>query len=100
MLYHEKSKEGQMERLITAIPAYFAPYLISDEPDYTCWVAAILAFIFGGTTELVLATLGVIGYIRYRHLKRKKEEMTGKTEESLIEKLRSFIDKYYHQKQI
>jgi len=86
-----------MHRIILAIPAYFAPYIISDEPDFACWVTAILALLLGGTVGAVLAAVGVIGFFRFLRLKRigQKEikERAEEAKERLITTVRSFINK-------
>jgi len=84
-----------MSRIILAAASYFAPYSVSDEPDFACWVTAILALLLGGTVGAVLAVVGVIGFFRFLKLRKMGKELTERAEEvkeKLVEKVRSFIN--------
>jgi len=86
-----------MDRIILAFAAYFAPYVISDEPDFACWVTAILALLLGGTVGAVLAAVGIIGFFRFLKLRKmgtkEIKERAEEVKERLITTVRSFIDR-------
>ena len=84
-----------MSRIILAAASYFAPYIISDEPDFACWVTAILALLLGGIVGSFLAAVGIIGFFRFLKLRKMGKELTERAEEvkeKLVEKVRSFIN--------
>ena len=84
-----------MSRIILAAASYFAPYVISDEPDFACWVTAILALLLGGTVGSILAAVGIVGFFRFLKLRKMGKEFTERAEEvkeKLVEKVRSFIN--------
>lgn len=83
-----------MSNILLAAASYFAPYLISDEPDFACWVTAILALLLGGTVAAVLAAAGIIGFFRFLRLKKmgSKEikERVKDIKEKLVSKIHDF----------
>jgi len=85
-----------MDRIILAFAAYFAPYVISDEPDFACWVTAILALLLGGTVGGILAIAGIIGFFRFLKLRKmgtkEIKEHAEEVKEKLVERVRSFIN--------
>ena len=85
-----------MDRIILAFAAYFAPYVISDEPDFACWVTAILALLLGGTVGGILAIAGIIGFVRFLKLRKmgtkEIKEHAEEVKEKLVERVFSFIN--------